>query len=63
MKMAISVGMSLKRKTMLVWVKGYIIKNFATCKCLCKMQELYTAFQEKHPNVNIAFSKICALRP
>ena len=27
------------------------------------MQELYTAFKEKHPNVNIGFSKFCALRP
>ena len=27
------------------------------------MQELYTAFKEKHPTVNIEFSKFCALRP
>ena len=26
------------------------------------MQELYTAFKEKHPNVNIGLSKFCALR-
>ena len=52
-----------ERKTMLVWVKEYIIKNFATCKSLCNLQELYTAFKEKHPNVNIGFSKFCALRP
>ena len=63
MKMTISVGRCLKRKTMLVWVKEYIIKNFATCKTLCNLQELCTAFKEKHPNVNIGFSKFCALRP
>ena len=63
MKMTISVGTCLKRKTMLVWVKEYINKNFATCKSLCNLQEFYTAFKEKHPNVNIGFSKFCALRP
>ena len=31
-------------------------------KCL-NLQELYTAFKEKHPTVNIEFSKFCALRP
>ena len=45
MKMTISVGKCLKRKTMLVWVKEYIIKNFASCKSLCNLQELYTAFK------------------
>ena len=50
----------LKRKTMLVWVKEYINKTFATCKSLCNLQELYTAFKEKHSNVNIGFSKFCA---
>ena len=63
MKMTISVGRCLKRKTMLVWVKEYINKNFATCKSLCNLQEFYTAFKEKHPNVNIGFSKFCALEP
>ena len=63
MKMTISVGRCLKRKTMLVWVKEYIIKNFAICKSLCNLQELYTAFKEKHPNVNIGFSKFYALKP
>ena len=29
---------SRKRKTILVPVKQYIIKNFATCKSLCKLQ-------------------------
>ena len=63
MKMTISVGRCLKRKTMLVWVKEYINKNFATCKSLCNLQEFYTAFKEKHSNVNIGFSKFCALKP
>ena len=63
MKMTISIGRCLKRNTMLVWVKEYIIKNFATCKSLCNLQELCTAFKEKHPNINIGFSKFYALRP
>ena len=61
--MTISVGSSLKRKTMLVWVKAYMNKNFATCKSLCNLQELYTALKEKYPNINIGFSKFCTLRP
>ena len=61
MKMTISVGSCLKRKTMLVWIKEYIIKNYATCKSLCNLQEIYTAFKEKHSN--IGFSKFCALKP
>ena len=61
--MTITVGRCLKRKTMLVWVKEHIIKNFATCKTFCNLQELYTAFKEKHPNVNIELSKFCAMRP
>ena len=48
---------------MLVGVKEYINKNFAACKMFCNLQELYTAFKEKHPNVNIGFSKFCAMRP
>ena len=59
----ISVGRAQKRKTMLVLVKEYINKNFANCKSLSNLQELYTAFKEKHPNVNIGFSMFCALRP
>ena len=39
-----------------------INKNFATSISLCILQELYTAFKEKHPNVNIRFSKFCVLR-
>ena len=37
-------------------------KNFANCKSICNLRELYTAFKEKHPNVNIGFSTFCALR-
>ena len=62
MKMAISVGRCLKRKTMLVWVKEYINKNFVAYKSLYSLHESYTAFKEKHPNVNIGFSKFCVLR-
>ena len=62
MKITISVGRCLKRKTMLVWVNEYINKNFANCKSLCDLQEFYTAFKEKHPNVKTGFSKFCALR-
>ena len=40
-----------------------MIKNFAISKSLCNLQELYTAFKENHPNVNIGFSRFCALRP
>ena len=63
MKMIVSVGKCLERKTMLVWVNEYINKNFVSCKSLCNLQELYTAFKEKYPNVNIGFSKFCNLRP
>ena len=52
----------LERKTMLVRVNEYINKNFATCKSLRNLQELYTAFKEKHPNVYFGFSKFYALR-
>ena len=47
-KMTISVGRCLKRKTKLVWVKEYINKNFATCKRLCNLHKLYTVLKEKH---------------
>ena len=30
---------------------------------LCNLQELYAPSKEKHPNVNIGFSKFCPLRP
>ena len=41
--------------------KGVHKKNFATSKSLCNLQKLYTVFKEKHPNVNIGFSKFSAL--
>ena len=56
MKLTISVGQCLERNT--TWVKEYINKNFVTCKSLCNLQELHTAFKEKHPNLNIGFSKL-----
>ena len=59
MKITISEGRCLTSKA----VKEYINKNFATCKSLCNFQELYTAFKEKHPNVDIGFSKFCAFGP
>ena len=46
---------------MLVWVMTHIIKNSTTCKIPCNLHELYTASKEKDPNVNIGFSKFCAL--
>ena len=38
-------------------------EKLCNLKSLCNLQELYTAFKEKHPNMNIGFSKSCALRP
>ena len=52
-----------KKKDYVSLSKKCISKNLGTCKSLCNLQELYTAFKEKHPNVNIGFSKFCALRP
>ena len=57
--MAIAVGRCLKSKV----VEECINKNFATCKSLCNLHESYTAFKEKHPNVNIEFWKFCAFKP
>ena len=61
--MTVSVDRCLKRKTMLVWVKEHLNKNFATCKSLCNLQELKTVFKERKPNVIMGFSKFCALKP
>ena len=57
MKMTISGGKCLKKKN-----------HVSVCKevhdqKLCNLKELYTAFKEKQPNVNIGSSKFCALRP
>ena len=57
--MTVSADRCLKSKV----VEEQINKSFATCKSLCNLQELYTAFKGKHPHVNIGFSKFCALRP
>ena len=57
--MTISVGRGVKSKV----VKKYINKNFATCKSLYNLRELYTAYKEKHSDVNIGFLKFCTLRP
>ena len=59
--MAILVGRCLKRKTVSK-SKGVHKQKLVACS-LCILQELYTAFKQKHPNVNIVFAKICALRP
>ena len=59
--MAILVGRCLKRKTVSK-SKGVHKQKLVACS-LCILQELYTAFKQKHPNVNIVFTKICALRP
>ena len=56
--MTISVDRCLRSKV----VKQHINKNFANCKSLCNLEELYIAFKEKHPNVNIGFPKFCALK-
>ena len=56
MKMTISVVRFLKRKTVSVSKRVHKQK-------LCNVQESYTAFKEKHPNINIGFSKYCTLRP
>ena len=52
-----------EKKDYVSGVKEYINKNFATCRKVCNLQELYTTFKEKHPNVNTGFSKFCALKP
>ena len=54
--MTIPVGSCLK--------KGYVSVSKGVHKQkLCNLQKLYTAFKEKHPNVNIGLSKFFALRP
>ena len=49
-----------EKKDYVVVSKG--LHNQKLCN-LQKWQKLYTAFEEKHPNINIRFSKFCALRP
>ena len=43
--------------------KGVHKQKLGNVPKFCNLEELYTAFKEKHPNVNIGFSKFCALRP
>ena len=43
--------------------KGVHKQKLCNLQSLCNLKELYTSFKEKHPNVNIRFSKFCALRP
>ena len=62
MKITVSVGRCLKRKTVSV-SKGVQKQNYATGTCLCNLRELHISFTEKHQNVNVGFSKFCALRP
>ena len=42
---------------------NFQVTTFASYRSLCNLQELYTAFKENHPNVNIEFSKFCVLEP
>ena len=59
MKMTVSVGRCLKRKSMLMWAN--LCKHLQFAKSLCNLQELSTVFKEKHLNINIALSKFCTL--
>ena len=43
--------------------KGLYNQKLCNLQKFCNWQKLYTAFEEKHPNINIGFSKFCALRP
>ena len=53
----------LEKKEYVSVSKGEKKKKTSTCKILCNLQKFYAAFKEKHPNVNIGFSKFCAERP
>ena len=57
--MIISVGRCLKSEV----VKEYINKSFATSKVFVTYQSFIPHSKKKHRNVNIWFSKFCALRP
>ena len=59
MKITISVGRCLNRKTMLVWVKEYINKNFATCKSLARI--IYCA-QRRTPKYKYWVLKVLCLK-
>ena len=53
----------LEKKDYVSVSKGVHKQNFSIFKGLCDLQELYAVFKEKHPNVNIGFSRFCAQRP
>ena len=53
----------LEKKDYVSVGKGVHKQKPCNLQSFCNLQELYTAFKEKHPNVNIEFSKFCALRP
>ena len=52
-----------EKKDYVVVSKGAHKQKPATCKSLCNLQEFYTAFKEKHPNINIGYSKFCTFSP
>ena len=52
MKMTISEGRCLKISVS----KGVHNQKLCNLQSLCNLQELYAAFKEKQPNVNIGFS-------
>ena len=56
MKMGISVGRYLERKTMLVWENEYIIKNVTTCKSLCTWKN-YALLSKKNTQIRILGSQ------
>ena len=41
----------------------YINKNFATCKSICNLRELYTTFKEKHPKKYWVLKVLCFETP
>ena len=53
----------LEKKDYVSVGKGVHKQKPCNLQSFCNLQELYTAFKEKHPNVNIGFSKFCAMRP
>ena len=53
----------LEKKDYVSVSKGVHNLKISNLQKLCNLQELYTAFKEKHPNVNIGLSKFCVLMP
>ena len=52
----------LEKKDYVSVGKGVHKQKPCNLQSFCNLQELYTAFKEKHPNVNIEFSKFYVLR-